>query len=78
MKLTLEQIRSIALGVVRADENNDSIRLYRFTEEQESIYRQANVDFWKKTFASAGIKLQFQTDSKTLLLKVNITPGSSR
>ncbi|MBQ7839584.1 MAG: SGNH/GDSL hydrolase family protein [Lachnospiraceae bacterium] len=78
MKLDLEQIRSICLGAVRVTESESGVSLYRFTEEQEEIYRQANEDFYQKSFASAGMKLYFETDSRSLYLKVNVTPGSSR
>ena len=78
MKLNFEQISSICLGAVRIAKTDSGIRFYRFTEEQEEIYRQAKMDFYNKTFATAGVKLYFVTDSRSLLLKVNVTPGSSR
>ena len=78
MKLSYEQIRSISLGTVRTMETENGVRLYRFTEEQEEIYRQANADFYKKTFSSAGMKMYFETDSRSLFLKVYVTSGSSR
>lgn len=78
MKLSYEQIRSISLGTVRTMETENGVRLYRFTEEQEEIYRQANADFYKKTFSLAGMKMYFETDSRSLFLKVYVTSGSSR
>lgn len=78
MKLNFEQIRSVCLGAVRISETENGICMYRFTEEQEEIYRKANSDFYKKSFATAGVKLYFETDSRSLFLKVNVTPGSSR
>ena len=78
MRLNFDQICSICLGAVRVKETEDGVRLYRFTEEQEEIYRQTNTDFYKKSFATAGMKLYFETDSRSLFLKVNVTPGSSR
>lgn len=78
MKLNFEQIRSICQGAVRMAETENGVRLYRFTEEQEEIYRLANADFYKKTFATAGMKLCFETDSKELFMRISVAPGSSR
>jgi len=78
MKLNFNQICSICLGAVRAKETEDGVRLYRFTEEQEEIYRRANADFYRKSFATAGMKLYFETDSCSLFMRVNVTPGASR
>ena len=78
MKLNLEQIRNICLGAVRTVETENGVCPHRFTEEQEEIYRKANADFYKKTFAAAGMKKYFETDSRSLFLKVNVTLGSSR
>lgn len=78
MKLNFDQICSICLGAVRAKEMDDGVRLYRFTEEQEEIYRQENTGFYNKTFATAGMKLYFETDSCSLFMRVNVTSGSSR
>lgn len=78
MKLNYEQIQSICQGTVRTAETDNGVRLYRFTEEQEEIYRQASADFYKKSFASAGMKLHFETDSNSLFMKVNITQASTR
>ena len=78
MKLNYEQIRNISLGVVRAEETQNGVRLYRFTEEQQEIYRMANVVFYDKSFATSGIKLHFETDSRFLFLKVNVLSGTPR
>jgi len=78
MKLNFDQICSVCLGAVRAKEMEDGVRLYRFTEEQEEIYRQRKTAFYNKTFATAGMKLYFETDSCSLFLRVNVTPGSAR
>lgn len=78
MKLNFEQIYSVCLGAVRAIETEEGIHLYRFTEEQEELYRQANTGFYNKSLAAAGMKLYFETDSCSLFMRVNITSGSSR
>ena len=68
MKLNFDQICSVCLGAVRAKEMEDGVRLYRFTEEQEEIYRQRKTAFYNNTFATAGMKLYFETDSCSLFL----------
>ena len=78
MKLNFDQICSICLGAVRAKEMEDGVRLYRFTEEQEEIYKQTNLNFYNKSLATAGMKLYFETDSCSLFMRVNVTQGSSR
>ncbi len=78
MKLNFEQIRAITLGTVRMAETDNGIRMHRFTEEQEALYRQTNEEFYKKTFADVGVKLYFETDSSTLFMKVNVTAGLPR
>jgi len=78
MKLTVDQIKDVARGAVRVEENDGKICLYRFTKEQEELYRTYNADFYKKSFATSGIVLEFITDSKVLKLDVEVNSGSSR
>ena len=77
MKLTFEQIKSIAHGVSRVVADNGKIRFLRFTQEQEKMYEEFP-DFYKKTFASAGVRLEFVTDSSSLTLRVDVESKSSR
>lgn len=69
MKLSFNQIKEVITGATRIEEENGIVELYRFTKEQEELYKLANSDFYKKTFTTAGIKLSFKTDSKNLFLK---------
>ena len=78
MKLTTEQISSIAKGAVRVSEYNGMTCLYRFTEEQEALYKERSDDFYGKSFSTAGISLEFTTDSSTLSMEVEVSSGSSR
>lgn len=78
MKLTVEQIKAIARGVVRVEEAGDKVCLYRFTKAQEEMYRERQADFHRKSFATAGVILEFDTDSETLGLSVEVSGGSSR
>lgn len=78
MKLTLKQIRSITLGAVRITECDGKISFFRFTEEQQEIYRTRSEDFYKKSFSTAGVRLECLTDSRSLALSVEVSSGSSR
>ncbi len=78
MKLSSEQIQSVCLGAVRTVEKENGVCLYRFTEEQEEIYRRTDAGFHTKSLAAAGMKIYFETNSRSLFLKVNVTRGSSR
>ena len=78
MELSFEQIKSIAKGVVRVESNDGRIALLRFTKKQEDAYKDRNDDFFKKVFATAGVRLEFSTNSTSLFLKTNVRPASSR
>ena len=78
MKLDLEQIKNITMGAVRIEENDGRISFYRFTKAEEEFYRERKSDFYNKTFATAGVKLCFVTDSKTLTMSVGVKGASSR
>ncbi len=77
MKLNFEQIKSVCLGAVRVRETKNGIRFYRFTEEQEALYKQKDEALYKKTLATSGIKLLFETNSRSLFMKVNVSAGGS-
>lgn len=74
MKLTCEQIRSITFGAARVEQVGQSVGLFRFTKEQEELYREKSwPSFHKRTFATAGISLEFDTDSENLMLSVEMS-----
>lgn len=77
--LTFEQIKSIVHGVARVELTDGEICLNRFTKEQQELYKQVSPnDFYVKTFATAGITLEFETESENLFLSVSVSRGSSR
>ena len=78
MKLTLEQIQSTAYGAVRIEEINGAIHFYRFTKAQEDLYSETSADFYKKSFSTAGVRLEFITSSPFLSMEVEVMPASSR
>ncbi len=70
MVLSKEQIENISCGVVKVVKNDKYTRLYRFTDEQQSMYAEYREGcFLDKTYASAGIRLALNTNSKCLKLK---------
>jgi lysophospholipase L1-like esterase len=78
MKLSFEMIRSATAGAVRMSEENGEIRFFRFSEEQTEMYQGVSKDFHKKTYATAGVKIKFKTDSSSLSMTVKAFSGSSR
>ena len=77
MKLTTEQIKSIAIGASRVENMNGADHLLRFTKEQEELYRVSSEEFYHKSFATAGIRLEFVTDSANLSMECEVSPRSS-
>jgi len=78
MNLNLSQIRDITLGAVRVEENVNGFDFYRFTKQQEELYKNSNNDFYMKTFSSSGVRICFHTNSQTLFLKAEVAQVSSR
>lgn len=78
MKLTLEQIKSITEGAVEVWQEQDTVCFSRFSAEQRALYQAASKDFYTRSQSTAGIKLRFRTDSKTLALRVRTEAGSGR
>ncbi len=78
MNLNLTQIKNITIGAVRVTENENGFDFFRFTEQQEQLYKHRSDDFYAKTFCSSGIKLYFITNSEKLFLKALISNASSR
>ncbi len=77
MKLGLEKIREITAGAARVEEENGEFHFYRFTSEQEKLYK-PRVDFYFKTFSTSGIKFCFKTDSKKIYIKGSVSRGCAR
>lgn len=77
MRLTLDEIRSVTKGADRVEEKNGKICFHRFTLAQEKAYKSYSADFYRKNFATSGIRLEFVTDSKTLSMTVDVTSGLS-
>ena len=84
MKLTGQELFSIATGAVRYTEEKMGVQLLRFTEEQEKHYKThkardgRDVFFYNQSFAPAGIRLRFLTDATSLSLEIFTQEASSR
>lgn len=76
MKLSYEQIVSIAQGAVKVEQKENGIQFHRFTREQEEVYDTS--EYNPKQYATAGVRLCFKTDSTSLFMKVQTSKGSSR
>lgn len=69
MKLNIDQIRAITKGAVSVEEN-ERICFHRFTKEQEELYLHEKPWHHYEVFYTAGVRLQFQTDSKKLYIRL--------
>ena len=78
MKLEFDQIIPAVRGTVRTEEKDGKLWLYRFTEAQIEAYREYSEDFYKKTTCTAGVRLEFITNSENLTLTGEVISRSSR
>ena len=82
MKLGLNDYKKITLGCAKVAEKNGKIRFHRFTENEEIFYkerdRERGSNFSARCTASAGVKLRFATDSKSLKIAVTTASATSR
>lgn len=76
MEVMYGTIVSVTQGVAYMEEKEDGIHFHRFTKAQEQGYEGS--EFHPKQYATAGVCLHFQTDSKKLYMKVLTSKGSSR
>ena len=78
MDLTFEQIASAVQGAARVENGSDGIAFYRFTEEQEALYRREHPNHLNTTFTSAGVTIAFRTNSESLTLSALLAKAISR
>ncbi|MBR5323013.1 MAG: SGNH/GDSL hydrolase family protein [Clostridia bacterium] len=78
MKLDLAQIKSVTLGAVRIEQTEQGVFFYRFTKEQEELYKVRNKAYYARSFATSGVKLRFCTDSETLFLDADVIAAGGR
>jgi len=66
MKLSIEQIKSIACGTVEVYETENGCGFRRMTKDMEEAYKIFREDSYKKRAqTNAGVRLAFETDSKS-------------
>jgi len=75
--MDIELVRKIARGALAIKEENGKVLFHRFTEEQRKVY-ESNHEFWLKTFADAGIRLEFTTDAGSFTFGGTVEKASSR
>jgi len=79
MILNEEQVRSIVKGAYSIDNNAGEYRFHRFSKAQEEYYKETSPrDFYVKTFATSGVRLDFLTDSDSFGFTYRIENASSR
>ena len=79
MQLTKKDIESIAHGALRVGENeHGEICLYRFTEKQMALYERVNTAFYEKSFGTAAVRLEMDTDTDVIDLTYHTRTASSR
>ena len=79
MKLSFEQLKSIARGVDRLEEVDGGIQFFRMTAAQKQYYLgYNNIEKANKTDSTACVRLAFYTDSQNVKFSVKFTEGSSR
>ncbi len=79
MKLDIYEIRKITFGAVRVEEEKDGFHFYRFTKEQEELYRrERNEGLFNKTLATSGVCFRFKTDSSFFSVCGTTAKGSTR
>lgn len=69
MKLTFAQLQQITLGAAWLENREDGIRFCRFTPEQETVYRDYDIDLYHNAMSSTEVRLSFRTDSPWLELE---------
>ena len=76
-QLTYDEIAQITKGAAYTEVTEGKVSFHRFTKEQEDVYFRLRDQFYIAAQYSAGIKLEFQTDSKRLYLKADVWTGSA-
>jgi len=80
MKLTIDDFRKIVFGTAEVLEDEEGFFVpQRFTAAQRELYRRyRSNDMYRKTMASAGVRLSFATDAEHLSFEYRFKAGSSR
>ena len=76
MTLSFEQIKEITQGIEDIKSTFDGIQFFRFTEEELVVRKQmGNGD---RSYSTAGVRMEFETDSKSLFIKFSVKSTMQR
>ena len=78
MVLDFDTIKAVSCGAVRVSQEPEGVLFNRFTQEQSDLYEEKQQGFFYKSQASAGIKLCFHTNSRSLFIKALVKNVRSR
>ena len=78
MTIDFEKTKDITLGAARVECDKSGFNFYRFTEEQEELYKNRQEKFYSNTFSTSGVCLAFRTNSENLYLSALVTKSSSQ
>ena len=75
--MDIELVKRITRGAAAIKEENGGASFHRFTEEQRKVY-ESNESFFIRSFAAAGVRLEFATDAKSFVFGGCAEAASSR
>lgn len=78
MTLSFDQIYALSQGAVCREAVGGGLCLRRFTLQEQRAYLSRREESYLRSFATAGIRLEFNTDSPFLFLEVQVIPSTSR
>lgn len=76
MEINLDLLKKLIHGAV-VTEKDGEFHFSRFTGEQRGVYS-GNSDFFRKTFASSSVRMEFDTDAENIVIDTVAARGSSR
>lgn len=77
MIVDLEWMKKLTHGAVRVTQDENGFQFFRMTEAQMKVYG-SNRDLDGKAHAAAGVRFDFRTDAKKIVLECSRKLGSSR
>ena len=79
MQLNTETLKQLFKGALSIQNEDEWLRLYRFTKNQRNYYFEKTPDtLYPKTFATAGMKLDLVTDANEISFDFRVFAASSR
>ena len=71
MRLTNEQIKSVAFGAVNVTEDNNGLHFYKCTQKQLEAWRSHSMSLFSNASTSSGIRLDFETNSQSFAFRAS-------